>query len=115
MNLMRYLYSDYTVEQLREEIGKLKEKAQTAEQLGEINKAEIYQRKLQIVSSYMKNPGDFEANDVHELNGDPGYTFKINFVNGVMAWGHRINLLGEMREKEEALPIAMLGEKVKAE
>lgn len=109
---MKYLYSDYTVEQLREEVGKLKEKLIKAEQLGEINKAEIYERKMQIASSYLLNPNDFKPNDVHRLNGDPGYTFKINYIDGVMAWGHRINLLGEMREKEEAIPIAMLGDKV---
>lgn len=110
--MMKYLYSDYTVEQLREEVGKLKEKLIKAEQLGEINKAEIYERKMQIASSYLLNPNDFKPNDVHRLNGDPGYTFKINYIDGVMAWGHRINLLGEMREKEEAIPIAMLGDKV---
>ena len=43
---MRYLYSDFTVEQLRAELGKLKEKAIKAEQLGEVNKVEIYQRKI---------------------------------------------------------------------
>src|SRR5690625_4756438 len=109
---MNYRYSDYTVEQLRKELGDLKEKVQKAEQLGEVNKVAIYERKMQIVSSYMQNPDEYTPNDVHELNGDPGYTFKINYINGVMAWGHRINLLGEMREEEEALPIAMLGEKI---
>lgn len=112
---MRYLYSDFTVEQLRAELGKLKEKAIKAEQLGEVNKVEIYQRKMQIVSSYLINPEEFHANDIHRLNGDPGYTFKINYIEGIMAWGHRINLLGEMLEKEEAIPIGMLGEKVKAD
>ena len=77
---MRYLYSDYTVEQLREELGKLKEKLLKAEQLGEINKAQIYERKMQIASSYLLNPEDFKPNDVHRLNGDPGYTFKINYI-----------------------------------
>ena len=109
---MKYRYSDYTVEQLREELGQLKEKAQKAEQLGHVNKAAIYERKMQIVSSYMMNPDEFKPNDIHELSGDPGYTFKINYINGVMAWGHRINLLGEIREQEEALPIAMLGDKI---
>lgn len=109
---MNYRYSDYTVEQLRQELGELKEKAQKAEQLGEINKVAIYERKMQVVSSYMMNPDEFHENDIHELNGDPGYTFKINYIEGIMAWGHRINLLGELREQEEALPISMLGDKV---
>jgi|SRR5690625_1034891 len=111
---MKFRYSDYTVEQLREELGVLKEKAQKAEQLGELNKVAIYERKMQIVSSYMLNPDEFKPDDVHEMNGDPGYQFKINKINGVMAWGHRINLLGELHEQEEAIPISMLGEKIQS-
>lgn len=106
-------YSDLTVEQLREELGKLKELSQKAEQLGEVNKVAIYERKLQMVSSYMLNPDDFNSKDVYELKGDPGYTFIIEYIDGVMAWGYRINLLGEQLEKIEALPIALLGEKIK--
>lgn len=107
------LYSDYTVEQLREELGKLKEEAIKAEQLGEVSKVEILERKMQIVSSYMMNPDEFKAGDTHRLINDPGYTFKITKIEGIMAWGYRINLLGEQVEREEALPISLLGEKIK--
>src|SRR5690625_8040090 len=107
---MSIRYSDYTMEQLREELGTLKEKAQKAEQLGELHKVTIYERKMQIVASYMINPDQFNPGDIHHLNGDPGYTFKINYINSVMAWGHRINLIDEMRVKEDALPIFLLGE-----
>jgi hypothetical protein len=109
---MNYRYSDYTIEQLREEVGKLKEKAMEAESLGELNRVAINERKIQIVLSYMLNPSDYHAEDIHKLNGDPGHTFKINYINGVMAWGNRINLLGEVYEEEEALPISLLGDKV---
>lgn len=109
---MTSLYSDYTVEQLREELSSLVEQSQNAQQLGEVSKYEIIERKIQIVSSYMLNPDDFNAGDVHRLKGDPGYTFKINFIEGIMAWGHRINLLGEQIEREEALPIALLDERI---
>jgi len=60
----------------------------------------------------MINPDSFHSGEIHELNGDPGHTFKINYINGVMAWGHRINLLDEMYEEEEAIPIALLSDKV---
>src|SRR5690625_4167842 len=102
---MTSLYSDYTIEQLREELGSLVEQSQKAQQLGEVSKYEIIERKIQIVSSYMLNPDEFKSGDVHRLKGDPGYTFQINFIEGIMAWGHRINLLGEQVEREEALPI----------
>lgn len=107
---MNNLYSNYTIEQLREELGKLKEKLQKAEQLGHVNKVAVYERKTQIVMSYMMNPDQFKPGDIHQLKNDPGYKFKINKINGVMAWGHRINLLGETLEREEALPISVLDE-----
>lgn len=107
------LYSDYTIEQLRTELGKLKEQAQKAEQLGEISKVEILERKMQMVASYMLHPGDYIPGHIHELKGDPGHTFQINYIDGMMAWGYRINLLGEAYEKEEALPISLLGQEVK--
>lgn len=112
---MSIRYSDYSVEQLRDELGVLKEKLMKAEQLGEVNKVAIYERKMQIVASYTINPDQFEDYTEYELKNDPGYTFYINFVNGVMAWGHRINLLGEMTKEEEALPISLIGDKVTSE
>lgn len=110
--IMKFLYSDYTVDQLRTELGKLKELALKAEQQGNISELAIHERKMQIVRSYMLNPEDYHAGDTHQLLGDPGHTFKINYINGVMAWGHRINLLGDMYEQEDALPIAILGDKI---
>ncbi|MEJ8777428.1 YfhH family protein [Pseudogracilibacillus sp. ICA-222130] len=110
---MSIRYSDYTVEQLRTELGQLVEERQKAEQLGEVNKVAILERKIQIVTSYTLDPDSFHAGDTHQLVGDPGYKFKINFINGIMAWGHRINLLGEIHELEEALPISLLGDVVK--
>lgn len=110
---MTVRYSDYSLEQLRVELGKMKEKLQKAEQFGEVNEVAIYERKMQMLASYMENPGDFKANAVYSLRGDPGHQFKINFVEGVMAWGHRVNLLGEVYEAEEALPIALLEKEVK--
>lgn len=109
---MNYRYSDYTIEQLREEVELLKKKAYEAESLGKVSRVAINERKIQIVLSYMLNPEDFLTNDVHELKGDPGHTFKINYINGVIAWGHRINLLGELYEEEEALPISLLGDRI---
>ena len=104
-------YSDYTVEQLREELGKLKEAAQKAEQLGEVHEMAVLERKMQMVASYMLDPDSFTPGEVYSIQGDPGYTFKISFMEGVMAWGHRINLLGNEEEKQTALPISILEDK----
>lgn len=110
MNYFRY--SDYTVEQLREEVGKLKEKAQKAEQLGNVSEVAINERKMQVAMAYMLNPDEFKPDTTYELPTDPGHTFRVNYINGVFAWGHRVNLLEEVYEKEEALPISLLGEQV---
>lgn len=110
--MKNYRYSDYTIEQLREEVGILKERALKAEQQGNLSELAIHERKMYMVMSYMLNPQDYHSGDIHLLRGDPGHSFRINYINGVMAWGHRINLLGEVYEKEEALPISLLGDKM---
>ena len=110
---MNYRYSDYSIEQLYDEIGKLKEKAQKAEQLGNISEVAINERKMQVALAYTLNPKDFENGERYTLKMEPGHNFKINYVNGVFAWGHRINLLDEVYEKEEAIPISLLGDKLK--
>ncbi|MFD1040070.1 YfhH family protein [Virgibacillus byunsanensis] len=109
---MDYRYSDYTIEQLRTEIGKLKEKVQKAEQLGNVSEVAINERKMQVALAYTLNPEDFKAGERYELNGDPGHTYKVNYINGVFAWGHRVNLLDEIYEKEVAIPISLLGKKL---
>ncbi|HLS34979.1 MAG TPA: YfhH family protein [Bacillota bacterium] len=110
--MSNYRFSDLSVEQLRQEAQKYKEKAQRAEQLGNISEVSINERKMQVALAYMLNPKDFHAGDVHRLKGDPGHKFKINYINGVFAWGHRINLLNETYEEEEAIPISLLDEVV---
>lgn len=111
INMARY--SDLTTEQLRIEIEKYKKEAQKAEQLGNISEVAINERKVQMLISYMGYPDDYKPGEIYEIRLDPGYTFKVNYVDGVMAWGHRVNLLKETLEKEEALPISILGEQVK--
>lgn len=108
---MTYRFSDMSVEQLRKEAAKFKEKAQRAEQLGNISEVAVNERKMQVAIAYMLNPDDFKPNEIYELKGDPGHTFKINYINGVFAWGQRINLLDELYE-EEAIPISLLGDQV---
>src|SRR5699024_6736882 len=110
INMVRY--SDLTTEQLRSEIEKYKKEAQKAEQVGNISEVAINERKVQMLMSYMAYPEDYKPGEVYEIRLDPGYTFKVNYVDGVMAWGHRVNLLKETLEKEEALPISLLGEKI---
>lgn len=105
---MNYRYSDYSVEQLRQEVGKLKEKLQKAEQLGNVSEAAIHERKMQVAAAYTLNPADFKPGETYPLRMDPGHRFKVEYLEGVFAWGHRINLLNDVYEKKEAVPISLL-------
>lgn len=107
---MEKRYSDFTVEELRSEIASLKEKLQKAEQWGNVSEFEILQRKMQMAAAYLENPAEYKKGRRYELAGDPGQTFEITYINGVFAWGHRINLLGEKFEREEAVPLSVLSE-----
>ncbi|MUV38709.1 uncharacterized protein JNUCC1_02563 [Lentibacillus sp. JNUCC-1] len=107
---MNYRYSDYSIEQLREIAAEHKEKALKAERLGDYSEMQIHERKQMVAMAYMLNPEDYKPGEVYGMKGDPGHRFKINYINGVFAWGHRVNLLDELYEKEEAVPISILEE-----
>ncbi|MFG6149660.1 YfhH family protein [Halobacillus sp. B23F22_1] len=110
---MEKRYSEYSYEELRNEVAQLTEKARKAEQMGIINEYAVYERKIIMAKAYMMDPGEFERNTVYQIEGDPAHTFHIDYMNGVFAWGYRINLTGsKTSDKEEALPISMLGKKV---
>src|SRR5690625_4588174 len=110
INMVRY--SDLTTEQLRSEIEKYKKEAQKAEKVGNISEVAINERKVQMLMSYMAYTEDYKSGEVNEIRLYPGYKFKLNYVYVVMTWEHRVNLLKETLEKEKALPIPLLGEKI---
>ncbi|QPC45775.1 YfhH family protein [Mangrovibacillus cuniculi] len=104
---MEKRYSELTEHELRQEIATLKEKARKAEQLGIVNEFAVLERKAIMAQSYLLNPKDYSAGEIYELESDPGTFFRIDYMNGVFAWGYRMNDDG----KEEAVPIALLRKK----
>lgn len=112
MHQTNFRYSDYSIEQLREMVGILKEQLMKAEQQGNVSEFQIIERKMQVALAYMLNPEDFKSGEMYEMNGDPGHRFIIDYIDGVFAWGKRINLLDEVYEKQEAIPISVLGDKI---
>ncbi|GAA0498571.1 YfhH family protein [Virgibacillus sp. MSP4-1] len=109
---MEMRYSDMTVEQLREEIARLTEKAQKAEQLGMVNEYAVYERKMMMAKAYMMDPAAYEAGDIYEIENTPNHYFKIDYRNGVFVWGKRTDREGNpiaIDTEQEALPISMLG------
>ncbi|MEH7547280.1 uncharacterized protein DUF1811 [Neobacillus bataviensis] len=97
-------YSDMTEFELRQEIAELKEKARKAEQMGMVNEFAVLERKVQMARAYMMDPDSFKPGEIYQIEGDPGQYFKIDYMNGVFAWGYRLKSDG----KEEALPISVL-------
>lgn len=98
-------YSEMTPYELQQEISRLNEKARKAEQMGMVNEYAVLERKAVMAKSYLLNPDDFKPGEIYEIEGDPGEYFKIDYLNGVFAWGNRVS--GGNKE-EEALPISML-------
>jgi hypothetical protein len=97
-------YSQLTEHELRQEIAKLREQARKAEQLGMVNEFAVLERKVLMAQAYLLNPDSFMPGEIYELEGDPGQYFKIEYLNGVFAWGYRLKGDG----KEEAVPISIL-------
>lgn len=97
-------YSEMTNHELHEEIAQLSERAKKAEQMGMINEFAVLDRKVVMAKAYLLNPTDFKKGEIYEIIGDPGSKFKIDYMNGVFAWGSRI----DGQQKDEALPISLL-------
>ena len=97
-------YSDMTEHELKQEIASLQEKARKAEQMGMVSEFAVLERKVQMARAYLINPESFNPGEIYEIEGDPGQYFKIDYMNGVFAWGYRLKGDGN----EEALPISML-------
>src|SRR6185437_708342 len=97
-------YSQMTEAELKQVIATAKEKARKAEQLGIVNEFAVMERKATMAKAYLLNPSDFKPGEIYAIDGAPGTYFKIDYMNGVFAWGYRLNGSG----KQEALPISLL-------
>lgn len=100
----RKRYSQMTEYELQQEIAQLQEKARKAEQLGIVNEFAVLERKAVMAKAYLLKPDDFKPGEIYAIDGDPGEFFKIDYMNGVFAWGYRLSGSG----KQEALPISLL-------
>lgn len=100
---MEKRYSEMTAQEIQKEIADLTERARKAEQLGIVNEYAVLERKIAMAKSYLLDPNDFKPGHTYEIEGDPGATFQISFINGTFAWGYRNN-----GKEQEAFPISML-------
>jgi len=97
-------YSEMTEYELKTEIAKLQEQARKAEQLGIVNEFAVLERKMAMAKAYLLDPNSFKPGEVYRIEGAPGESFKIEYLNGVFAWGFRLS----SPLKQEALPISLL-------
>lgn len=97
-------YSQMSRAELMNEIARVTEEAHKAEQLGIINKFLVLKRKAVMAEAYLLDPDDFKPGEIYAIEGDPGIYFKIDYMNGIFAWGYRLGGTGEL----EALPISLL-------
>lgn len=101
-------YSEMNEGELKQEIAQLREKARKAEQLGIVNEFAVYERRVSMAQAYLLNPDDYKPGRMYELKTDPGQYFKVAYLNGVFAWGYRLNGDGA----EEGIPISLLNKGV---
>jgi hypothetical protein len=97
-------YSQMSTYELQQEISQLNEKARKAEQMGMVNEFAVLERKAIMAKSYLIDPSTIKENELYEIEGAPGSYFKVQYLNGVFAWGFRVG----GNTDEEALPISML-------
>jgi hypothetical protein len=99
-------YSLMTAYELQQEISQLKEKARKAEQMGMVSEFAVLERKAIMAKAYLIDTSTIKVNELYEIEGAPGTYFKVQYLNGVFAWGFRVG----GNSDEEALPISMLRE-----
>jgi len=96
-------YSDYTKQELLDEIKELTAQSIKAEQMDMINELEVLLRKKTMAEAYLLNPDDFKPNEVYELIQEPGVLFSITYMNGIFAWGTK-----STGSEEIGVPISLL-------
>jgi hypothetical protein len=99
-------YSQLSKHELQQEIASLNEKARKAEQMGMVSEFAVLERKAVMAKAYLIDPNTIKENEMYEIEGAPGTYFKVQYLNGVFAWGFRVG----GNSDEEALPISMLKE-----
>ncbi|MFD0944502.1 YfhH family protein [Savagea faecisuis] len=96
-------YRDMSEHEIRQEVGRLMEKARKAEALGIINEYAVYQRKALMAQSFLVDLSTIVPGEIYKIEGDDAY-FHVDYLKGRFAWGYRLG----GSKLEEALPVAML-------
>ncbi|GAB6936438.1 MAG: DUF1811 family protein [Bacillota bacterium] len=94
--------SDLTPDELRREIDRLQRDVETKRNQGLMAEAEVLEQRLFLAKSYLCDPRAFRPGETYRVVGEDR-PFRLDFVRGVMAWGH---LEGETEAR--AFPLGRL-------
>jgi Protein of unknown function (DUF1811) len=100
---MEKRFSEMTELEIRAEIASLRAKAQKAEQMGMVSEYAVHERKIAMAKCYLLDPASIETGKEYAIQGDPGSTFSVLYLNGIFAWGYK-----NKQSTLEALPISVL-------
>jgi hypothetical protein len=103
---MEKRFSEMTESEIMTEIASLRAKAQKAEQMGMVSEYAVYERKIAMAKCYLMDPSSIEKGKEYGIQGDPGSTFSVLYLNGIFAWGYK-----NKQSTLEALPISVLENK----
>lgn len=92
-----------TESEIRAEIASLRAKAQKAEQMDMVSEYAVHERKIAMAKCYLMDPATIESGKEYGIQGDPGSTFSVLYLNGIFAWGYK-----NKQSNLEALPISVL-------
>lgn len=72
----------------------------------------VVEQKLLVARSYKLNRSNFKTGRLYYLEDTDTHIFKLNYINGVFAWGSKIQIGTKRENREEALPLALLKSEV---
>ncbi|BCJ86682.1 DUF1811 family protein [Effusibacillus dendaii] len=97
------MLSQMTVEELKEEMDRLKERGQQLFDEGDYSEAMVVRTRWYLAASYLMDAQSIEIGGQFFIEGEPGGVFTVSHIDGVMAHGRISN-----NPFPVAYPIAML-------
>lgn len=87
---------------LVKETERLRREAKRKQAEGNLHEIDVLEQQYYFAKSYLMNPEDIEVGAAYHIHGESG-SFRVSYLNGVMAWGKVNN-----ESSERAIPIGRL-------
>lgn len=99
-------YSQMAYEELYVLANTIKKELRKAEQRNNPNEMDVLKSKLIMAQSYMRDEKEIEIGKTYFVTNEEDVTLKVNYLNGVFAWGEKSNDTRQVR----GVPFALIGE-----